>query len=90
MFRRLAFFCAFLLVACASPEVGVLTYEKAVAKYGPPDKETVVNGRRVSVWNVGSTTRKTRFLNEDIFDTRHNQIIRTFDAQGLLVEQSFR
>jgi hypothetical protein len=61
-----------------------------VAKYGPPDKETVVGGRRVSVWNVGSTTRKTRFLNEDIFDTRHNQVIRTFDAAGLLVEQSFR
>ena len=39
----------------------MLTYEKAVAKYGPPDKETVVNGRRVSVWNVGSTTRRRAF-----------------------------
>lgn len=90
MSRLIIVLCSILLAACATSEVGTLTYDKAVAKYGPPDKESVVSGRRVSVWNVGSTTRKTRFLNEDIFDTRHNQVIRTFDAAGLLVEQSFR
>ncbi len=89
--KRLALpFIALLLCACASSEVGRMTYGQVISKYGPPDKETVVSGRRVSVWNVGSTTRKTRFLNEDIFDTRHNQVIRTFDDAGLLVEQSFR
>ncbi len=90
MIRLILVVCVVLLSACAATEVGSLTYDQAVAKYGPPDKETGVGGRRVSVWNVGSTTRKTRFLNEDIFDTRHNQVIRTFDAAGLLVEQSFR
>jgi hypothetical protein len=79
---------ALLLIGCANRDIGVLTYNKAVMRYGPPDKERIVDGSRVAVWNRGVTTNSYGNNYGDFGFAEHttevNQMILTFDKQGIL------
>jgi len=79
---------ALLLVGCANRDIGVLTYKQAVMRYGPPDKERVIDGCRVAVWKQGTSTSSfgnaygsTMYADHT---TEIKQMILTFDQNGIL------
>jgi hypothetical protein len=74
----------FCLVGCANKDIGTITYEQAVLRYGPPDKEQRVSGKKVAVWNRGTTTERTKFAGNEVYETSVRQMVLTFDERDVL------
>lgn len=85
-----AIFMLAVLAGCENPNLGVMTYDQAVVAYGPPDKERYAGTQRVAVWNTGETVRRDRFGIEPRYEKTYNQVVRVFDAKGVLVSESYR